>query len=140
MSNFGEILKNSVSKMNAGFDKAHDAIVDRVDGLSAAVEELGVFACRLHPLINEPEGAVYHLTFDPNPSNPLAPLIELLTIRIPREGFPIEIGKYLKSVDQFSPEKSIADEGELDDFFKGMLSDPSSALVQGIGFALRSKL
>lgn len=140
MSRFDALLKKSVAEVNAGFEQAQKDLFEIVGEISRSVQDLGNFAINLTVVGSDVNGTTYRLTLDPDTNDLEATPLRLLTLNIPTKGYPIGHGVYSKLNEEFRPHGSFLNIEELTSYFESLIGDPSSSLIQAIGFAMRKNI
>ena len=138
--NFDGLLKASLAVVNDGFQRAVSDLNDMASEVDAAIKRNANarFGLSVSELTSDMKGSTYNVYFDPNIHSSKSVIIDVAYFRVPASGYPISIGLYQRNTRNFYPEASISDRGELESVFERFLQDPESALIQAVGYALRS--
>ena len=86
------------------------------------------------------KGSTFRIFLDPDVSDSSAQVAVIVYMRIPAQGYPVQVGTYNKSGGIFTPNnKDLANKSEVEEYFADQLQDPDSKLIQAVGFALRRR-
>ncbi|MGF6115901.1 hypothetical protein ABIE30_002974 [Janthinobacterium lividum] len=137
---FDSILKSSLKVVNDGYQTSLSDLKDVVSDLNAAVVRNAgkQFSVVVGEVANDIKGGTFRVYFDTNVNNSRARVIDVVFLRIPAGGYPIAIGVFDKSTQRFFSEQDIVDKEGLLYAFAQLIENPDSALIQAIGYALRT--
>lgn len=138
---FDEILKRSVTSVNAGYEAALADLRKVIGQLDAAVKNNAgaKYGFVLQELHSDIKGTTFRTYFDTDVNNARATIMDILAIRLPAAGYPLSVGTFDKGNKSFHPLEELPDVDALNRVFVTLIREPDSALIQAIGFALRNK-
>lgn len=140
MIDFEHTLQQSLSGINDKFNEANNDLRTTVLSVAKAVEKLSHNSCELQLRTdkNDTVGVTYSLIAI-IPTNERRPKIQRIdSFIVQTSGYPIVQGEYQKFNDDFEVELELKDKAELTDHFLKLLSNPESALLQAVAFAIRN--
>lgn len=141
MTNFNEILKETLSAVNKAFNTAQKDLQEIATEISNAVKEnAGAdFDFVMREIRSDVDGVLYRFYFDTDVEDEYADAINISFVHIPQTGYPLSHGSYSFKNKDYTRIKSFADKEELEYYFSNFLKEPESPLIQAIGYAVRKK-
>ena len=144
MEDFDSILQRSLATINVGYQTAFDDVKSVVQKISSSIKRSAGenFDLEVQEISDDVGGSTLRVYLDTDSSEPRAEVMTIVHIRIPSNGYPIFQGGFSKSSNRFSGshhDAAIADKNGVEEFFRQMLINPESPLIQALGFALRVK-
>lgn len=141
MSELKRRILESLRSINQGYEIAENDLTEVLLQVTEAVQEAteAPFDFSYHSVFESPSESIFRVLLDFDPSDFDSEQHKISDIKIPPNGYPIFFGNFNKSSEYFSPQAQLAGRKELEAHFFDMLSDPSSSLVQAIGFGLRKR-
>ncbi|HTJ93564.1 MAG TPA: hypothetical protein VL424_10725 [Pararobbsia sp.] len=142
MIDFDDLLQRMFPVLNQGFERAKQEAEDVLDRLNASLAANVGAHVVLHfiEIYTGAKYSIYGVFLDPDSSDATEELVPVIHMRIPAAGYPIELGSIDPISENFaSADRVLNDVDAIEVFFADELSNPDSAFVYAIGFALRMK-
>ncbi|CAM2151716.1 protein of unknown function [Pararobbsia alpina] len=143
MTDFNELIKRSLSIVNESYAQAKgdvEGVIERID-FSLRDNAGDHFALVFAEFASSLKGVVFRVHLDTDVYNPQSELVTIVHMRILSTGYPIELGEINRNTGLFSAGgNALSSVQDVEEYFADQLSNPNSALIQAIGFALRKKM
>lgn len=142
MTDFNEILRKSLSIVNDGYQQAVDNIKEVVSNLSDSIKANAGedFSLEIGEISSDLKGATFRIFLDTDVNDVEASTMNIIDLRIPVGGYPVQLGTFTKSIQSFkAAEQVLNNKSDIEQYFAQQLSEPDSRLIQAIGFAVRRR-